>query len=149
MHPFSASAKKGFTLLEIMIAVVIIAVLAGMAIPGYFRTVEVGRSNEARTNLSVLHMGQKVFRLNNPAYWNPGGTTLAAANAALNLDMSFQNYTLNSVVGNAAGYTAIFQRNGANGGAGLKTFTATYPNPADPTPATPTMPPAITEGGTY
>ncbi len=141
---FSRSAKKGFTLMEILVATTIIAVLAGLAVPSYFRTVEVGRSNEARTNLSVIHMGQKVYRLNNPTYWNPGATSVAAANTALNIDMTNQNYVLNSVVGNAAGYTAIMQRNNLNGGAGTKTFTAVYPDALNPT-----GPPTITEGGAY
>ncbi len=145
MGAFSTCAKKGFTLMEIMVALAIISVMAGLAIPGYFKTVEVGRSNEARTNLSVIHMGQKVYFLNNGnTYWNPGGTTVAAANTALNVDMTSQNYALTNVTGNALGYTAAFTRNNNNGGAGTKTFTATYPDAGNPT-----GPPAIAEGGNY
>ncbi len=142
MQKLNHHAKHGFTMMEIMITSVIIAVLAGLAIPGYFRTIEVGRSNEARANLGVIHMGQKVYRLTNPTYWSGNG--VANANTALNIDMTSQNYNLTNVAGNAAGYVATFTRNAANGGNGNKTFTATYPDPANPT-----GPPVIAEGGNY
>ncbi len=134
--------KDGFTLMEILVTVAIISLLAGLAIPGYFRTVEVGRSNEARTNLSILHMGLKVYRLNNGTYAVTGGLTdVADANTKLNLDMVSQNYDLSSFVPNGAtGYTATFTRNTNNGGAGTKQITATYPDPLNAT-----GPPAIND----
>ncbi len=145
MPALRSSAQKGFTLMEIMITVVIIAVLAGLAIPGYFNTVEVARSNEARTNLGILHMGLKVYRLNNGTYAAPGITSVATANTVLNLDMVSSNYNLTAFAPNGAvGYVATFTRNNNNGGNNSKTFTATYPDGANLT-----GPPIIAEGGNY
>ena len=45
---------KGFTLTEILVTTVILAVMAGMAMPVYTSTIEQSRSNEAKTNLSVI-----------------------------------------------------------------------------------------------
>ena len=112
-------SKRGFTLTEIMIAITIMAVLAGLAIPGYFRTVEQGRSNEAITNLKIILMGEKIYRRNNASFWDGGGAATAATiNAALNVDITAKYYTtfVFSGVG-ANGFTVRTTRNNVEGGA--------------------------------
>ena len=128
--------------MEVMIALVIIAILAALALPAYFRTVEQSRSNEAITNLNIVHMGEKIYRLNNNAFIIGG--SVAALNTALNTDMSSTFYT-GSVVAGATGiansYVATFTRNNVSGGGGTKTFTYTFTN-GD-------VAPVLTEGGAY
>jgi len=46
--------KKGFTLLEIMIVVIIVGVLAALALPRLFGTIEYSRSTEAFAALSAV-----------------------------------------------------------------------------------------------
>jgi len=46
--------SRGFTLLEIMIVIIIIAVLASLAMPKLFRVIEFSRSAEAVNTLSVI-----------------------------------------------------------------------------------------------
>ncbi len=48
--------KKGFTLLEILIVVIIIGILAAIALPQYSATLEKGRSAEAVTNVGSIRM---------------------------------------------------------------------------------------------
>lgn len=45
---------RGFTLIELVIVIVILAILAGLAVPRYIRTVNRSRSNEALTILGHL-----------------------------------------------------------------------------------------------
>ncbi len=46
--------KRGFTLLEIIIVIIIIGVLASLALPRFFKTVEFSRASEALSNLSSI-----------------------------------------------------------------------------------------------
>lgn len=119
-----SNSKQGFTLTEVMITLVIMSVLAGLAIPGYFRTVEQSRANEAKTTLNIIHMGEKIYKLNNGTFWN-GGPTAATADIMnnLNVDISPVYYTDIAFSGvSATGYTCRVTRNTVEGGAGSKWY---------------------------
>ncbi|MEK6715392.1 MAG: prepilin-type N-terminal cleavage/methylation domain-containing protein [Candidatus Omnitrophota bacterium] len=57
--------KRGFSFLELMIAVIIIGVLAGIAVPNYFRVVERTRGAEARNTLAIIYRGFKTLSAEN------------------------------------------------------------------------------------
>lgn len=46
--------KSGFTLLEVIIVIIIVGVLASLALPRFFKTVEYSRAMEALSNLGTL-----------------------------------------------------------------------------------------------
>jgi prepilin-type N-terminal cleavage/methylation domain-containing protein len=46
--------KKGFTLLEVLIVVIILGILASIALPQYVATIEKSKSAEAATNIGSL-----------------------------------------------------------------------------------------------
>ena len=46
--------KSGFTLLEIIIVIIIVGVLASLALPRFFSTVEFSKSTEGLMSLSAL-----------------------------------------------------------------------------------------------
>ncbi|MBI2383662.1 MAG: type IV pilin protein [Gammaproteobacteria bacterium] len=65
------SAGKGFTLIELMIAIAIIAILATLAIPSYSQYVRKSRRADAIATLLELQIRQEKWRANNSTY----GTT--------------------------------------------------------------------------
>ncbi len=102
--------KKGFTLLEILIVLVIIAVLAGLAVPAYQAAVEKSRGQEALQGLTAARSAML-------RYWTVGSTYVGAAFGVGNMD-----YNPNTVVG---GQTLIFTYALSNLGATTFTITAT------------------------
>ena len=50
--------KKGFTLLELIIVIIVIGILASIALPRYMRVAEKSRTAEAKSILSALRSAQ-------------------------------------------------------------------------------------------
>ena len=61
-------ARGGFTLLELLVVVIIIAILAAIALPQYLRTAERARSAEALQVLAAIRAAQHRYRVENGAY---------------------------------------------------------------------------------
>ena len=59
---------RGFTLIELMIAVVVAAILASLALPAFFDTLRKSRRSEAFAALVALQQAQERHRANFPAY---------------------------------------------------------------------------------
>jgi len=60
--------QQGFTLIELMIVVVIIAILAAMAIPRFMRASVRGKQTEARLILKQIYTMQRAYRQENDSY---------------------------------------------------------------------------------
>lgn len=60
--------SKGFTLIELMIVVVIIALLAGIGIPSYLKSVVKTRRSDAKVALSELAQLQESYFADNQKY---------------------------------------------------------------------------------
>ncbi len=59
---------KGFTLIELMVAVVIVSILAGVALPAYTDYVKRGKIVEATATLSQLRLNAEKFFADNRTY---------------------------------------------------------------------------------
>jgi general secretion pathway protein G len=54
MTPISRRAHAGFTLVELMVVMVLIAILLTIAVPRYFGTVDNGKNSVQRQNISAI-----------------------------------------------------------------------------------------------
>jgi type II secretory pathway pseudopilin PulG len=111
--------QLGMTLTEIIVVTFIMVMLAGLAVPNYFRTVEEARANEARANLSSIHFAQRVFRENNPNrryYPDPFGTVTTQSNLAdiesnLRVGLNTQFYDISITTSAMYPFLAVATRN--------------------------------------
>ena len=108
--------KGGFTLLEVIIVIIIVGVMASLALPRLFSTIEYSRSTEAFASIASVRssMERCYLRRNN---------TYAACNVFANLDLQDpgtspgSNFTYTwPVVPTASTYTLRATRTAANGG---------------------------------
>lgn len=66
MYPRSYSQRLGFTLIEVLVAMAIIAILAAIALPSYAEYINRGRRAEGRTALNeALQQQERFFAANN------------------------------------------------------------------------------------
>lgn len=99
----------GFTLIELMIAVAIVAILAAVAYPTFIEQVRKSRRADAVTALSAVAQAQERWRANNTTY----NTLLTGANSLNVANPSSGYYTLALSAVSGTGYTATASAAGA------------------------------------
>jgi len=62
--------KRGFTLIEIMIVVLIIGILTTIAVPMYRKTIETSKATDALAILNTIANANRMYQLDNNAYTN-------------------------------------------------------------------------------
>jgi type IV pilus assembly protein PilE len=92
---------RGFTLIELMIAVVVLGILAAVALPSYFDSVRKGRRAEAVAALTLVQQAQERWRSNNASYT----TDLSAAGLNLPAASSGGLYAIAVDAATNTGYT--------------------------------------------
>lgn len=116
-------SRKGFTLLEIIIVIIIVGVLASLALPRFFSTVEYSRSTEALASISALRKSvERCYIGNNQSY-------VGCVVGAIDLDdpaNSPGNHFAYVITPNGTiGYTIVATRNTFEGGVATDTITLT------------------------
>jgi prepilin-type N-terminal cleavage/methylation domain-containing protein len=60
--------KAGFTLMEVLIVVIIMAAIAAFSVPNFGRALHRARARDAINNLSAIHASQLIYRSLNSFY---------------------------------------------------------------------------------
>lgn len=107
--------RPAFSLIEVLIVVIILAILAGFAIPGYQGARQRALDDEAEAMLRLIRAAERAYELERGAYTACGST--AVCNTSLNLDLPVSNAHWGYSVTVAGG---IFTGQAAHGGAGWR-----------------------------
>lgn len=116
--------KSGFTLLEIIIVIIIVGVLASLALPRFFATVEYSRSTEALTAITAIRQAlERCYLQRNGDYTNCGDFTVLDVNDPATSPNAHFDYTFGGL--SATGYAVTATRNAREGGDGASTIVVT------------------------
>ena len=96
--------QRGFTLIEVMVTVAIIAILAAIALPNYRDYVTRGRLTEAFGGLADARVKMEQYYQDNRTYPTGGCTTGAPGTTQIKVQ-TLQNFTLDCGTPTATGYT--------------------------------------------
>jgi prepilin-type N-terminal cleavage/methylation domain-containing protein len=80
MLEYLGKKEKGFTLMELLIAVAIVVILAGVGIPIYLRFQAGAKHAEASTNLNGIKLSEEGYKLANGTYIDCTTSPRAAPN---------------------------------------------------------------------
>lgn len=114
---------KGFTLIELMIVVAIVAILAAIAIPTYQEQVRKGRRADAARAVGQLQLDLERWRGENPSYANCGGA--GCGSGTYPVPPTSDHYTIAMAGQTAIAYTVTATPAGVQAGDRCGVLTAT------------------------
>jgi type IV pilus assembly protein PilE len=104
--------RRGFTLLELIVVIIIIGILATLAVGQYFKMVERGRTAEAKAILGQLRTSEIAYRMEHDNYTNDLSLLMVGGIGGCD-PMHFFGYTVTIDAGNS--FVATAERCVSNG----------------------------------
>lgn len=109
--------KASFTLVEIITAIVIIAILYSIAVPTYEKMMEKNRGEAASFNLTSIYNAEKRYKLDdstNQYFACAAPCDITALNDALKTYINDNNFSYSIVLDAAEGFKVTARRTGGN-----------------------------------
>jgi len=108
------NSKRGFTLIELMIVVVIIGILAALAIPRFMRATTKAKQSEAKQILKQIYVMEHAYRqeYNTYATGDPSPQVAGGSFPILGVEiMSSARYSYDITVADSTTFTVIAKAN--------------------------------------
>ncbi|MFC5577510.1 type IV pilin protein [Lysobacter niabensis] len=105
--------QKGFTLIELMIVVAVVAILAAIAIPNYLEQSRKGRRADALRSVGDMQLALERWRSENPSYADCGGGGCGSGTYPTVPTSPYYTITVNAT---ASTYTITATATGAQSG---------------------------------
>ncbi|MCG3176026.1 MAG: hypothetical protein MOGMAGMI_00964 [Candidatus Omnitrophica bacterium] len=139
--------RSGFTLVQALVVGLILAALAGLAVPTYMRLVRQSEDSEALINMDAIRKGQFAKRAETGSYLNAGDTD--AINRLLGLNITERLFRYRVVDATDSDFRIIAERLGGMIEEGAPVMLAMGPSgEAAPVAFAPPVPPVVpTPGG--
>ena len=83
--------KKGFTLIEILVVIVIVGILAALTLPNYMAIKEKTLDREAKANLALIRAAEKIYKMEEGNYYPSSGSISTIDVINTNLRLSLPN----------------------------------------------------------
>ena len=116
--------QRGFTLIELMITVAVVAILAAIALPSYQEQVRKSRRSEAISTLGELQLRQERWRANNPSY---GTLSQITGSSSFNTNQKYYQFAVDDGV-SATSYELTAAPKTGSAQAGDRCGTYTFKN---------------------
>lgn len=100
--------RKGFTLVEVLIVVIIIGILAAIGIPQFAASIEKAKGGEARAGLGHIQTGEKVYFAENEYYTN------SLSDLDITLNQRYWTFAISVGGTNSSLYTSTSYRSGGS-----------------------------------
>jgi type IV pilus assembly protein PilE len=99
--------KKGFTLVEILVTVAILAILAAIAIPGFTKSIKKAAARQAVSYLRTIRSAEKMYYAKWGEYFQP--TAPSQLKSVLGAETNARDFSF-SVAATPSTFTATAQR---------------------------------------
>jgi len=110
--------REGFTLIEMVVVIIVVAILASLALPRYRKTVERAKNKGAKSSLELISAAERINYYEIGAYVSC--TSASDCNSKLRLSLSDKDWDY-SVAATSDNFTATAQRQG-----GVRKWTLTF-----------------------
>lgn len=100
--------SRGFTLIELMIVVAVVAILAAIAFPSFIEQVRTSRRSDALAEAGRMQLAMERWRADNPSYED---SATPAATYPAPVDSTFYDFTMSAQ--SATTYTLLAEPQGS------------------------------------